>query len=151
MLSIEQFVKTCAEHIKRREYFLAYWHPHGFGLLRTGEVMIEEWDVHVWDTADLELVTYHASTAYERDAIIANARRRGDRVDDIEIVYKPIRAKKGTVSKMHRVIAQLRKDRRCQPLYVVEYDDIGLVTDGGEEVYALQSVPVSGGGDPVDA
>ena len=149
MLSIEQFVKMCAEHIKRREYFIAYWHPHGFGLLRTGEVMIEEWDVYLGMPDDLD--KHHATTADGRDNIITQARRRGDRVDHIKTVYKPKKARKGTVSKMHRVIAQLRKDRRCQPLYVVEYDDIGLVTDGGEEVYALQSVLVSGGGDPVDA
>lgn len=145
MLGIDSFVRICAGHIEKGEPFIAYHHPNGFGLLRTGIVQVEEWDVYIFDAADLDVYKHHAATAEERDNIMYRARRRGDRVDRIETVYKEKKVKKGTVSKARKIITQLRKDRRCWPLYVVEFDGAGLTTEGGPELDALQTIPIGGG------
>lgn len=139
MLSLDRFIKLCAEHIEKGHPFIAYRHPNGFGLLRTGIVQVEEWDVYVGTPDDLD--KYHAATAEDLDRVMYNARQRGDRVDHIETVYKSKKIKKGTVTKARKVIAQMRKDKRCQPLHVVEFDGIGLTLEGGE-LDALLTVPI---------
>ena len=110
MLSIEQFVKTCTEHIEKKEHFIAYRHPNGFGLLLTNQPYI----------------------SYKVE---------GDSTGIHNKETKRERAPKALVNKMRRIIAQMYKDPRCRPLYVVEYDEMGLVTEGGDELYALPAVP----------
>lgn len=154
MLSVEQFVKLCAGHVEKGEPFLAYRHPNGFGLLRTGEVKYETYRVVVEERdhyGDYHVRVYCAGTPEQRDAIIREARKFSRPVLKVGTEEKTVNAKKGTVSKMRKVIQQLRKDRRCQPLYVVEFDGAGLTTEGGPELDALQSIPVPGSGDQVDA
>ena len=149
MLSLDAFVRLCAGHIEKGEPFIAYRHPHGFGLLRTGAVKYEEWKVIIEERDHYGVYHarfYHAQTPELRDHYIREARKFSRPVLGVETVYKEKKVKKGTVTKAHKVIAQMRKDRRCYPLHVVEFDGIGLTLEGGG-LDELLTVPVPTGRD----
>lgn len=138
MLSLDGFIKQCREHIDKGEPFLAYWHARGFALLRTGVVILEEYDVYVDDRETHKMQKRHAKTGPERDHLILTARRNGERIDHIGIVPKPRKVKAGTISGMRKTIAKMRKDpRTAGTLHVVEYDGAGVSIDGGPELEAL--------------
>ena len=50
-MTLEAFAAECNRHIKAGHEFLAYWHPHGFMLLRQGMLgAYSEWEGGRWVT-----------------------------------------------------------------------------------------------------
>lgn len=138
MLSLDGFIKLCREHIDKSEPFLAYWHAHGFALLRTDVVNSEEYDVYIENRYTLRVRKYHAKTQPAVDHLILTARRDGERVDHVATVPKPQKVKAGTIAQMRKAIARMRKDpRTAGTLRVVEFDGVGVSIDGGPELEAL--------------
>ena len=138
MLSLDGFIRQCRGHIDRGESFLAYWHAHGFALLRTDVVNSEEYDVYIENRDTLRVRKYHAKTQPAVDHLILTARRNGERVDHVATVQKPQKVKAGTIAKMRKTITQMRKDpRTVGTLHVVEFDGVGVSIDGGPELEAL--------------
>lgn len=138
MLSLDGFIRQCREHIDKGEPFLAYWHAHGFALLRTGTVTVDEYDVYIENRDTLKVRKYHAKTQPAVDHLILTARRNGERVDHVATVQKPHKVKAGTIAQMRKVIAKMRKDPRTAGTpHVVEYDGVGVSIDGGPELEAL--------------
>lgn len=136
MLSLEGFVRQCREHIARKEPFIAYWHSHGYGFLRTGEVMSEEYVIQIRGKDD-KPKRLRAKNCPERDFAISAARRAGERIDWIKAEQKPRKVAAGTVTKLRKAIARMQKDFRIAgTLRVVECDGESVVADGGIELEA---------------
>lgn len=130
MLSVERFVKLLRPHIEARTPFIAYLHPKGVAVLKVGAYMNDEYDVTLGTGAH----TYkqHAKCDLERDRIIVDARRRGERIDSIRTVQKQRKTKVSTINGMRKAIAQMQKDPRCRPLYIVEFDGHSIASNGDD-------------------
>ena len=138
MLSLDGFIKQCRGHIDKGEPFLAYWHAHGFALLRTDKIAWVQYQVkiggHFRDPDTVRI----ADTPEQRDAIARAAERRGLRVLGVKTTKRSMKAKAGTITQMRKAIAQMRKDpRTAGTLHVVEFDGVGVSIDGGPELEAL--------------
>lgn len=120
MLSVEGFVKLLRPHAEAHTPFIAYWHPRGFAVLKTGEFEAEEYDVMLENRTGA--YKQHAKNDFERDQIIVNARRNGERIDSVRVVKKRHKVRASTVNGMRKAIAQMQKDPRCRPLYILEFD-----------------------------
>jgi hypothetical protein len=153
MISTRLFIDRCAQQIKLGKPFIAYRHPRGCLLMNTGPI-VEEWeeyDVMIGPPGALK--KKHARTAVARNEIIDDARRRFQRVDHVEVVKKTKTHKPpaGSIKGLHKAIAQMKKDPRTCPLLVVQFDGVSVQTEGSEELHELFTVPISRGGDQVDA
>lgn len=130
MLSLDGFVKMCAEHIEKQEAFIAYWHDDGFGLLRTDKVEYQQYTVWVdypiragyprsfcTETSDPEYVNFLRQRAQKNCGKIR-----------VSACKKSKKAKAETITKMRKTIWDLR---------VVGYDGVGVTTEG-EGLEALE-------------
>lgn len=130
-MTVEAFMKTLRPRLVARTPFLAYWHERGFMVLNTGVVEWEEYDVLIGDPQTVnDLEVHHAATAYQRDMIVQQARRNGQRIDKIKTRKRHRKVKASTVSKMRKTIDQLARDPRIRSLYTVEFDGGVLIKSG---------------------
>lgn len=137
MLSLDGFVKMCSDHIEKQEAFIAYWHDNGFGLLRTDKVEYQQYTVRVnypirvgyprsfrTETSDPEYVNFLRQRAQMNYGKIK-----------VSACKKSGKAKAGTITKMRKEIARMRKT--IWGLRVVEYDGVSVAAEG-EGLEALE-------------
>lgn len=136
----EQFLARCIVHIELGLPFIAYYHGRGMAFMRMGTVAHDEYLVTIGSKE------YIATTPEQRDAIIAEARRRGRPVGTIKTVTVQRRVLKKSINAFRKIIAQLQKDPKTWDLWVVEFDGLGVRTEGGDELHALQTIPISADG-----
>ena len=129
MIDIFRFAERIKPLIDDQTPFMAYWHPHGYAILRTGPVERTE-TVYV-------LFAYGVKTTWEyhspQDADRACNRffRKYGRFPGVKKEVrqlKPLKASKAGISEFRRI---MRKFEHADPYArTVEFDGVNLVTHG---------------------
>lgn len=125
MISLEKFAERCGNLIKQNVPFIAYWHDHGCGLLRTDEqrrpvYIVQVQNCHPEKFLDLE----------KRNDYIAKASQQGKAFRTWEKMAK-LKAAKTTITGFRRAIDKMKKDPRTRgSLCTVEYDGHGYSIEG---------------------
>ena len=123
------FRKYLKPYIEEGIPFSAYWHPKGWGLIKTGPLptLRHEYILHVPGKPDKN---YH--TAYTR---CANARNRtkGAWMESVPVEGKPRQVSPTVIKRWKRSIEQLRRDS-WNKVVTVDFDGKHTSIEGGFEL-----------------
>ena len=124
----EGFRKYLRPYIEQGIPFSAYWHPKGFGLIKTGPIptVRHEYVLHAPGKADKTYRDY--SRCYN-----AKERTRGAWMETVPVDGKPKQLSEGKLKRWKRNIDQLRRDS-WDKVITVDFDGRHTSIEGGFEL-----------------
>ncbi len=130
MISEEGFKAYLRPYIEGGIPFTAYWHPHGFGLLKTGPQSTErvKYVVHL---PGGETRQYRERTKAWNKA----NNTKGAWMETEKVPGKPYQISKTKLARWRAINDKLR--RMGGQLITVEFDGVNLMTEGGNEPWSL--------------
>lgn len=128
-MSQDGFKAYLKPYIEKGEAFSAYWHPKGFGLLKTGPQprTRQEYIVHVSGQADKRFKSWSPAQAlWQR-----NKKSRDAWIETVEVDDKPKTLPESARKRWAKNLDQLRRDS-WGPVITVEFDGNHLAIEGGD-------------------
>lgn len=124
----EGFRKYLRPYIEEGTPFSAYWHPKGFGLIKTGLIPRTKHEYVFHDGAKTK--NYHGSYTSCRNAV---NRTKGAWMETVEVPDKPKQITEGMKKRWQKNAAQLRAS--CYSKFItVEFDGTNTMIEGGFEL-----------------
>ena len=121
------FIKKLRYLIEAQQPFIAYWHNHGYCILRTGEVVMQLPD----GRGGRKLTTCRASAASVKKLRRMIEKMRAGRQGRLPPAAAGQNTNPGTIDSSSRI---LRGRKSCGSLTVVEYDGMNLDAEGNPEI-----------------
>lgn len=129
MIDISQFAKMIKPMINSKTPFLAYWHPRGYAILRTGPVERTE-AVYVLFAPGIK-TTWEYRNPQDADRACSRFFSKYGRFPGMKKEVrqlKPLKASKAGISEFRKIMRKL--ERQNPYAHTVEFDGVSVVTHG---------------------
>lgn len=126
MIDISQFARRAKFLIDSQTPFMAYWHPRGCAVLRTGPVERTE-AVYVLFAPGIK-TTWEYRNPQDANRAYSYFFSKYGRFPDTRKEVRQLKASKAGISEFRRVMRKLERQNPCAR--TVEFDGVSVVTHG---------------------